>query len=140
LFVPRSEPVESERVVANVITVLKWTTVLLLLGHGALGALTGKAVLTNQYATLGLPAAASSLVGWFEIGLAVVVAVRPSTGLLLGIVVWKLATESLWIVTGAPIWEMVERAGSFVAPLAMAALMRRWQVMFALAGTVSQGG
>jgi phosphohistidine phosphatase SixA len=31
-----------------------------------------------------------------------------------------LATESLWLVAGAPMWEFVERAGSYAAPLALA--------------------
>jgi hypothetical protein len=39
------------------------------------------------------------------------------------VAVWKLSTESLWIATGAPIWEFVERAGSYAAPLAFAALV-----------------
>jgi hypothetical protein len=56
--------------------------------------------------------------------LAVVVLLRPATGLLLFIAAWKIATESLYVVAGAPVWELVERGGSYVAPLALAALMR----------------
>ena len=43
-------------------------------------------------------------------------------GVLLFVCAWKLATESLFIVAGAPVWEIVERAGSYAAPLALAAL------------------
>jgi len=103
---------------------LKWTTVLLLLGHGAIGASTGPGQLTAHYAAIGLPAETTALVGWFEIALAVAVAVRPMAGLLVFVAAWKLATESLFIVAGAPMWEFVERAGSYAAPLALAALLR----------------
>ena len=62
------------------------------------------------------------MVGWFEIALALGVAVRPMAGLLVFVAAWKLATESLFVVAGAPIWELVERAGSVAAPLALAAM------------------
>jgi hypothetical protein len=117
-------PAGREGVSATVLGVLKWTTVMLLAGHGALGALTGKALLTTHYAAIGLPPGATALVGWFEIALAVIVAARPAVGLLVFIAAWKLATESLFVVAGAPVWEVVERAGSVAAPLALAFLMR----------------
>ena len=101
--------------------VLQWTTVLLLLGHGGLGVL-GKAGLTAHYASVALPSTSTALIGWFEIALAGAVALRPVAALLVFVAIWKLATESLWITAGAPIWEFVERAGSYVAPLALAAL------------------
>jgi hypothetical protein len=85
--------------------------------------MTGKAALTAHYASIGLPASATALVGWFEIGLAVAIAARPATALLLLAAAWKLSSESLWIVSDAPIWEFVERTGSYVAPLALAALV-----------------
>ena len=63
------------------------------------------------------------MTGWFEIGLAMAVAIRPAAGLLVFVAAWKLATESLFIVAGAPIWEFVERAGSYAAPLALGVLL-----------------
>jgi len=104
--------------------VLKWTTVLLLVGHGALGAITNKVMLTGHDAALGLPPETTAMVGWFEIALAVAVALRPAAGLLVFICAWKLATESLFIVAGAPVWEFIERAGSYAAPLALYILMK----------------
>lgn len=101
--------------------VLQWTTVLLLLGHGALGVL-NKPGLTTLYASVALPSSTTVTLGWLEIGLALLVALRPSASLLVLVAVWKLATESLWITAGAPIWEFIERAGSYAAPLALAAL------------------
>lgn len=102
--------------------VLKWTTVLLLLGHGALGVM-GKPGLTGHYAAVGLPGSTTVIVGWFEIALASAVMLRPGAGLLVFVATWKLASESLFITAGAPIWEFVERAGSYAAPLALAALL-----------------
>jgi hypothetical protein len=102
---------------------LQWTTVLLLVGHGALG-ISNTGMLTTHYASIGLPTETTVLVGWFEIALAVAVAVRPVAGLLLFVAVWKLATEFLFVTAGAPIWEFVERAGSYGAPLALAVLSK----------------
>lgn len=108
---------------ARVRTILRWTTALLLLGHGALGALAVKPMLTAHYASVGLPATSTAVVGWFEMALAVAIASRPTATILVVTAGWKLATESLWIAAGTPIWEFVERAGSYVAPLALAALL-----------------
>jgi hypothetical protein len=118
-----NRPTDDARTLATVVNVLKGTTVLLLFGHGALGAITGKTMLTNHYAAIGLSSDATAIVGWFEILLAGVITIRPGVSLLVGIAVWKLATESLFVVAGAPIWEFVERAGSYAAPLALAALL-----------------
>ena len=104
--------------------ILKWTTCVLLLGHGALGVL-GKPMLAAHYAAIGLPAEATGMVGWFEIALDATVVLRPIAGLLVFVAAWKVATESLFVVAGAPIWEFVERAGSYAAPLALAALISR---------------
>ena len=116
-------PSSEERALIMTRQALKWTTVLLLLGHGGLG-ITNKVMLTGHYAAIGLPAETTALIGWFEIALAVAVAVRPMAGVLIFVAAWKLATESLFVVAGAPIWEFVERAGSYAAPLALAVLLR----------------
>ena len=102
--------------------VLQWTTVLLLLGHGALGVME-KPGLAAHYSAVGLPVATTAIVGWIEIALGITVAFRPAAGLLVFVAVWKVATESLFITAGAPLWEFVERAGSYAAPLALAALV-----------------
>jgi len=117
-------PIVNPRTAALATRALTWTTALLLFGHGALGALTHKALLATHYAAIGLPTGAEQIVGWFEMMLAVVVLLRPTVGLLVFVAVWKIATESLFVVAGAPVWELVERGGSYVAPLALAALLR----------------
>ena len=120
-------PVADAQRLATVERVLTWTTALLLFGHGALGAFIDSAVLTSHYAAIGLGPETTALIGWAEIALAVAVMVRPVVPLLVMVVAWKLATESLFIAAGAPIWEFVERAGSYAAPLALAALFLRDQ-------------
>ena len=105
--------------------ILRVTTFLLLLGHGALGALHNKPVLTPHYASIGLQnVTAGSLtltqvVGSFELGLAVAVLVAPFPSLLLGIWLWKMSTEALFMTSGALPFEWIERAGSYMAPLAL---------------------
>lgn len=82
-------------------------------------------MLTGHYAAIRLPRGDRGVVGWFEIAFAAAVAVRPTAGLLLLVAVWKLATEWLFVVAGAPIREFVERAGGYAAPLALAVMLLR---------------
>jgi hypothetical protein len=103
---------------------LQWTTALLLIGHGAL-AISGKPLLVAHHVALGLPADATPMLGWLEIALAAAVLIRPSPPLLFSVVFWKLATEALFPLTGAPVWEFVERAGSYAAPAALAFILAR---------------
>jgi hypothetical protein len=125
LFHPRLSADADEQTLARVRTILRWTTAALLFGHGALGAFTTGPVSVAQYGAIGLDASAVIASGWIEILMATAVAFRPGIPLLIGVAAWKLATESLWIVTGTPIWEFLERAGSYAAPLALALLLHR---------------
>jgi len=109
--------------------ILRVTTFLLLLGHGALGALHSKPALTAHYASIGLDNVVVSgltltqVVGGCEIVLAFAVLVAPLPSLLIGICLWKMGTEALFITSGALPFEWIERAGSYVAPLALYYLM-----------------
>jgi hypothetical protein len=104
---------------------LRLTTVLVLLGHGILGAVVGKPVLAMQYAHVGLGGPwAEPLIGCAECALAAAVLLRPSFGLLLFVVGWKLATEALSPISGTSLWVFVEHGGSYAAPLAMALALR----------------
>ena len=101
------------------------TTALLLVGHGALSLLQ-KPEIVSHYALLGLPLGAaqlSTLAGWFEIGLAALMLRPRSVALCLCIAGWKLATELLFLGAGAPVWEVVERGGSYAAPIALALVL-----------------
>jgi hypothetical protein len=105
--------------------VLLVTTCLLLLGHGALGAINTKPALTTHYASIGLQDIAvrgltlTRMIGGLEIVLAAAVLVTPLPTLLLGICVWKMATEVLFMTSGSLPFEWIERAGSYIAPLAL---------------------
>jgi hypothetical protein len=57
--------------------------------------------------------------GFFEIGLGLAILARPWSGLLLIAFVWKLGTEWLRPLAGEPVWEFIERGGSYAAPLAL---------------------
>ena len=105
--------------------VLKWTTAVLLFGHGALAAITQKPLFTTHYATLGMPASVAPIIGYAEMIVALIVLVIPHPALLVAIAIWKLATEVLFPITGSPIWEFIERGGSYAAPLALALLTHR---------------
>jgi hypothetical protein len=116
-------PSSEQRALVAARRALQWTTVILLLGHGALG-IANKPGLIGHYAGIGLPPEASTVVGWFEVALAAAVAVAPIAGVAIFVAAWKLATEFLFVVAGSPIWEFVERGGSYAAPLALAILSR----------------
>jgi len=111
--------------------ILRLTTCLLLLGHGALGAFTSKPVLAAHYASIGLhnvmvsSLALTQVVGGLEIVLAIAVLVVPCPSLLLGICLWKMGTEMLFITSGSLPFEWIERAGSYMAPLALYALIKK---------------
>jgi hypothetical protein len=113
--------------------VLRVTTGLLLLGHGALGALHNKPELTAHYASIGLHYLAvrgltlTQVVGSVEIVFAGAALLAPRPGLLLGLCLWKIGTETLFLTAGALPFEWIERAGSYVAPLALYYLMRATQ-------------
>lgn len=107
--------------------VLRATTCLLLLGHGMLGLVVRKPLLSLQYAHIGLHGAwVEPLIGAAECALAAAVFVRPGFGLLLLVVAWKLATEALSPIAGSPLWVFVEHGGSYAAPLALILALRRF--------------
>jgi hypothetical protein len=48
--------------------------------------------------------------------LAIAVLVAPLPSLLIGIGLWKMGTETLFITSGSLPFEWIERAGSYMAP------------------------
>jgi len=107
---------------------LRATTATLLLGHGLL-ALGGKPLLVRHLAAVGLGDGATGLgrvaaQGGLEVALALAILVAPAPALLLVALTWKLATEMLFPITGGSFWELVERGGSYGAPLALLLLQR----------------
>jgi hypothetical protein len=105
-------------------TVLVLTTSLLLVGHGALS-LNATPRLVHHWESLGLSAAVTSTtalvraLGVLEIGAGLLLVGWPTRLLCIAILSWKLFTEMLFVVSGAPIWEVVERGGSYGAPFAL---------------------
>ena len=124
LFSLLGGPSDSERATVLTQRALKWATVLLVFGHGALAVTAGNANLPNHLAAIGLPSGYSIPLGWFEIALALAVAFWPRASLLIFIAVWKVSTEFMFVTAGAPVWEFVERFGSYTAPLALAWLTK----------------
>lgn len=106
----------------DVYAISVWTTATLLAGHAWL-ALQSKPLLVNHLSILGLGSNGAPLVGVFELALAVACIVRPTLGLFTVIAAWKVASEGLFIAAGAPVWEFIERGGSYVAPMVAACLV-----------------
>lgn len=104
--------------------VLTATVALLLAGHGAL-ALAAKPELVAHAALLAPlhATAVARMLGALELGLAAAILWRPTVGIALVACGWKLATELLFLAAGAPAWEVVERGGSYAAPLALAMVL-----------------
>jgi hypothetical protein len=86
----------------------------------------GKRGIVKNYASLfpaGVAGVMTPYVGWVETLLGLVIAFVRRPGVVLFIAMWKLATEALFLSAGAPAWEVVERGGSYAAPLALALVM-----------------
>jgi hypothetical protein len=102
--------------------ILRVTTALLLTGHGGFDFAMGKDW-ASYAAGVGVSPAVvaahpfSPMAGWFECALGLIVLAWPARAVLLFVVVWKLAIEAFRPLAGEPIWEFIERAGSFGAPL-----------------------
>ena len=130
-IVPRPSPAPDPARMGTVAMVLRISTALLLIGHAGYGAFMHKQMLAAQYISVGLtgfPGGIGALVpgiGWFEMLLGVAVLLAPVPPLLLFIFLWKVATEMLYPVSGAPFWEFIERGGSYGAPLALFLLTTR---------------
>lgn len=102
------------------------TIVLLLVGHGALSIGMKPQFLRNLQSVMGDRAAVLlPILGWLELVLAGGVALRASWPLLVFVAVWKILTEALFVTAGAPVWEWVERGGSYAAPIALAMLLAK---------------
>ena len=120
--------------------ILRVTTALLLIGHGGFDVFMQKDW-SGYAAGMGIsPATLAAhplrpVGGWFEVALGLLVLAWPARGLLLFIFAWKLGTEALRPLAGEPIWEFIERGGSYGAPLALAWLQGcRRQASTAVAG------
>jgi hypothetical protein len=130
----RPMPALTEERAAAIGWILRTTTALLLVGHGGFDFAMHKD--WNSYAAaIGISPATLAghplrpWAGWFECALGLLVFAWPGRGLLIFVFVWKLGTEALRPLAGEPIWEFIERGGSYGGPLALAWLRSRtWTV------------
>ena len=108
---------------------LRLVTVTLLAGHAGCTLLEAHPSFARNFWAIWPhgPASVIPVAGILDLVLAVGVLVRPSVALLVGAGAWKLATESTFLLAGSPAWEVVERFGSYTAPLALAVLLIRSQ-------------
>lgn len=107
--------------------ILRLSVVALLAGHAGFGLVMQKDMLAGQYALFAGEASHTVLlaVGAFEFLLAGLVLLRPFPSLLIGVCLWKVMTEALYPISGAPFWEFIERFGSYGAPVALAMILAR---------------
>lgn len=114
----------AEKTHRHLVWTLRLTTAALLAGHAGCGLILHKPSLAHHYAVF-WPNTADRVMLWIgcgELVLAAMVLVTRGPAVPLVIVVWKLATESLFLFSDvpAPMFEVIERAGSYAAPFALA--------------------
>jgi hypothetical protein len=120
--------------------ILRVTTALLLIGHGGFDFALHKNW-TGYAAAVGISPATlaahplTPLAGWFECALGVLVLAWPTRGVLLFVFAWKLGTEALRPLAGEPIWEFIERGGSYGAPFALA-WIQGWRHAVTMTGSM----
>jgi uncharacterized membrane protein YphA (DoxX/SURF4 family) len=121
---PREHAVNARAIVEPLVRV---SLAVLLIGHAGFGVIQNKPMLAQQWATVGVhglggmpivPAA-----GWLDFALALDVLVIPNMWLLAFTAIWKVSCELLYPISGQPIWEFVERGGSYAAPLLLMTLV-----------------
>ena len=126
---PEMWPEMSAAVRRRVILILQLALASLLAGHAACALVLHKPALAHLYEVFGPanPAGVMLAVGWFEAALAAAVLVVPLPALVVFACLWKLAAESLFLTSGAPapLFEVIERGGSYIVPLALAYLLIR---------------
>ena len=126
---PEQWPELTEETRRRVMGVLRLAAATLLAGHAACALILQKPALAQHYALFSPadPAGVMLAVGWFELGLAAAVLAIRSPGVLVFVCLWKLATELLFLTSGAvaPLFEVIERGGSYIVPLALAYLLTR---------------
>jgi hypothetical protein len=117
-------PLSAERA-QTLLWILRAIVALMLIGHGGFGAFMGKKNLLGFYEAAGFGIFGLPLetiragIGFFEIGLGVAALFAARSAFFTFIFAWKLGSELLYPMAGASMacWEVVERGGSYVAPL-----------------------
>jgi phosphohistidine phosphatase SixA len=136
-FKPSFPRLDSERKVVVVARVLQITTALFLLGHAGLAFGQRKALLAHHMESVAAMVGTHDplqyllrVSGLVDVSLMFAVLCYPVSRILLLAVGWKIATESLYPLSGDYIWEFIERGGNYVAPLALFVIARGYQSLF----------
>lgn len=112
--------------------VLRFATATLLLGHGHCALLLAKPALQHHYDALGFTDTllAMKLAGSIDIALGLIALFARHPAWFVAAAGWKLASEGLFLSSGAQaaMFEVIERGGSYVAPLALAVWLRHHQM------------
>jgi len=126
---PDSWPELSGDTIKRLVRFLQVMLATLLIGHALCALVLEKASLANHYNVFGVADTMATMraVGWFELVLAAAVLTVRHPALMLFVCLWKLGTESLFLTSGAlaPGFEVIERGGSYIVPLALAFLLSR---------------
>lgn len=113
----------SDAAIRKVKCILQISLGLLLIGHGGLVAFVQDQMYIDHIALFGIGATPSMLtaIGWFEIIVGLVVALRPVAPLVWFVLAWKLFTESLFPFGGraVDVFETVERWGDYGGCIAL---------------------
>jgi hypothetical protein len=107
-----------EATLKRVTNILRVVVFLLLIGHGWLNLIEKKGLM-GQYTALGFsnPGEVAHIAGFFEIGAAFLLLIRPLRPIIFALLIWKIGTELFY-----PHWEMfewIERGGSYGTLLAL---------------------
>jgi len=126
---PDQWPALTERVRSRLAWTLRIATATLLAGHAGCAVFLQKAGLAKLYSPFFAASSHEVMmpIGYAEFGLALLVFIVPKPSILVGVCIWKLASELLFLLggTAAPMFEVIERGGSYTVPLALAVLL--WQ-------------
>ncbi|MQA92577.1 MAG: hypothetical protein GEU90_20535 [Gemmatimonas sp.] len=128
--IPEEWPAISDEVNKRLAWTLRIATATLLAGHAGLAVFLQKGSLEDQYAILTAENTTALMlsVGYFEFVLAAAVLVTSLPFVFVFVAIWKVVTEALILSTDvpAPMFEVIERGGSYLVPLALALLY--WSV------------
>lgn len=110
----------------TIVRTMQAAAFLLLAGHGWLNVIE-KAGLLKQYAALGFedPRRIAHIVGVLEIAGAFMILVKPFRYLVLMLFLWKMGSELFY--PAYPVWEWVERGGSYAVLLGLWYALRAYK-------------
>jgi len=102
------------------------------LGHGVF-AFMGKAQWLVYLTTVGIPASSApdilQMIGMLDILVAFIILIRPIKVVIIWAIVWTFSTALIRPIAGLPVWDFVERAANWAAPLSLL-LIKGWPKNF----------